>query len=192
MYRVDRHTRLLTVLQDIAVSQGVVHIIDNFLTIPQNVSTTAIAAGLSSLAGALTTVDLVSTLDVAPDITVFAPDNEAFADIANILANLTTEQITSTLAYHVVNGTVAYSSDLVSGSQITTSTGDNVTITIDEDGDVYVNAAKVVTPNVLISGGVVHVIDAVLNAAKATQAPDTEEDDGTKSKEACGPPHYKH
>ena len=36
--------------------------------------------------------------------------------------------------------------------------GMNLTITV-EGSDVFVNSAKVVTPNVLVSNGVVHVID---------------------------------
>lgn len=40
--------------------------------------------------------------------------------------------------------------------------GMNLTITIN-NGSVFVNSAKVVTPDVLVSNGVVHVIDNVLN-----------------------------
>ena len=36
--------------------------------------------------------------------------------------------------------------------------GMNLTITVD-GSDVFVNSAKVVTPNVLVANGVVHVID---------------------------------
>jgi uncharacterized surface protein with fasciclin (FAS1) repeats len=57
-----------------------------------------------------------------------------------------------------VNGTVGYSSGLVSGS-ITTLNGGNVAIQVADDGSVTVNGAKVITPNVLVANGVVHVID---------------------------------
>lgn len=41
---------------------------------------------------------------------------------------------------------------------VTAMNGMNLTITV-EGSDVFVNSAKVVTPNVLVSNGVVHVID---------------------------------
>jgi len=40
-----------------------------------------------------------------------------------------------------------------------TLNGGDVTITIASAGDVFVNNAKVVTPDVLVAGGVIHVID---------------------------------
>ena len=58
----------------------------------------------------------------------------------------------------VVNGTVGYSSDLTNGQKLTALNGETLTITID-NGTVFVNSAQVVTPNVLVANGVVHVID---------------------------------
>lgn len=40
--------------------------------------------------------------------------------------------------------------------------GMNLTITV-EGSDVFVNSAKVVTPNVLVANGVVHVIDGYVS-----------------------------
>jgi hypothetical protein len=40
--------------------------------------------------------------------------------------------------------------------------GENVTITV-ENGTVFVNSAKVITPNVLVANGVVHVIDGYVS-----------------------------
>lgn len=123
-----------------------------------NVSTTATAAGLTALAGALTTLNLVEAVDTLPDVTIFAPNNAAFEAIAGAIGNLTTDQLTSILTYHVINGTVGYSSELTDGQQIPTLGGGQITINI-EDGNVLVNNARVVTPNVLVRNGVVHVID---------------------------------
>ena len=50
-------------------------------------------------------------------------------------------------------------STILSNTTLKTVAGANVTITV-EGGSVFVNSAKVVTPNVLVSNGVVHVIDA--------------------------------
>lgn len=133
------------------------HIIDKVLTLPQNISATAVASNLTALAGALTEAELVAPLETAQDLTIFAPSNEAFQKIGSAVGNLTTEQLTQILGYHVVNGTVAYSSGLMNMS-VPTLAGPNVTITV-VDGAVFVNSARVIIPDVLVANGVVHVID---------------------------------
>jgi uncharacterized surface protein with fasciclin (FAS1) repeats len=63
------------------------------------------------------------------------------------------------LQYHVVQGEQPlYSTLLTDGANVTTLEGTNVTVNIADDR-VYVNGARVILPNVLIAGGVVHVID---------------------------------
>ena len=136
---------------------GVVHVIDTVLTIPESDAATAIAANLTSLAGALTTANLVSTVDDLHDVTIFAPSNAAFQAIGSAVGSLSTSQLTSILEYHVINGTVGYSSGLTN-TTLKTVGGGSVTITI-ENGTVFVNSAKVIVPNVLVANGVVHVID---------------------------------
>ena len=64
---------------------GVIHIIDTVLTIPQNISETAVQLGLSSAAGALTAANLIETVDYLSDVTVFVPNNEAFQAIGSAL-----------------------------------------------------------------------------------------------------------
>lgn len=144
-------------IQNVNFTGGTIHIIDTVLTIPQSAADTAMAANLTSLAGALTTANLVDTVDSLKDVTIFAPDNSAFQAIGSALGTLSVDQLTSILTYHVVQGTVGYSS-MLSNMTLMTVNGANLTITI-EDGSVFVNSAKVVVPNVLIAGGVVHVID---------------------------------
>merc|ERR1712225_155146 len=81
---------------------GVVHVIDTVLTIPPSAADTLSAAGLSSLAGALIETDLVDTVNGLENVTIFAPSNMAFQNISSALANLTAENLTSILQYHVV------------------------------------------------------------------------------------------
>lgn len=57
----------------------------------------------------------------------------------------------------VVTGTVGYSTGLTN-TTLTTVNGETLKITI-ENGNVFVNSAKVITPDVLVANGVVHVID---------------------------------
>lgn len=144
--------------------------IDRFLVVPANVSTTAIAANLTSVTGALTAANLVEAVDTTPDVTIFAPSNMAFQSIGSALGNLSTEALTSILTYHVINGTIGYSSTL-SNTTIPSLNGAPLTITV-SNGTVYVNSAKVIVPDVLVANGVVHVIDNVLNPMNSTATPD--------------------
>jgi len=142
-------------------SGGVVHVIDKVLTIPDNFSTTAQAADLTDCVGATNALNLTSTLDTAMDITIFAPSNSAFQEIATGLTKLNTSQLTDILEYHVMNGTVDYSTDLKNGSLMMMD-GKNLTVRI-ENGTIFVNAARIINADILIANGVIHVIDSVLN-----------------------------
>jgi len=137
---------------------GVIHVIDNLLTIPENISATAVAANLTSLAGALMNAKLVQTLDTAKDVTVFAPNNAAFQAIGSALPNMTTQEIARILEYHVVNGTVGYSSTLNNGTMLKAMNGESLTVSM-VNSSMFVNSAKVIVPDILVANGVVHVID---------------------------------
>ena len=86
--------------QDTNFTGGVIHIIDTVLTIPQNISTTAVAAGLSAAVGAIEQTQFVNTIDNTKDLTVFVPNNMAFQNIGSAVANLSMEQLGSILEYH--------------------------------------------------------------------------------------------
>lgn len=151
-------------------NNGVIHIVNKFLVVPENVSATAVALNLTSAVGALTNTSLAATVDTTADLTIFVPNNAAFQRIGGNLANLSTAELAGILRYHVVPS-LAYSSTLTNGS-FPTLNGTNLTITI-EGSSVYVNNARVIQPNVLVSNGVVHVIDRVLNPSNTTATPNS-------------------
>lgn len=62
-----------------------------------NVSTTAVAANLTAVAGALTSAGLVNAVDTMQSVTIFAPNNAAFQAIGNLLPGLDKEALTSVL-----------------------------------------------------------------------------------------------
>jgi len=153
---------------DFNFTGGTVHIIDNVLSIPPNLTVALTEGNLTSLAGAATKANLVQPLEDLKEVTIFAPSNEAFAKIADVAAGLSVEQLTAVLGFHVIPGAVVYSSDITDGAKVKTLQGQELTITL-RDGGVFVNGAKVVKPDVLVKNGVVHVIDGVLIPdAKAT------------------------
>jgi uncharacterized surface protein with fasciclin (FAS1) repeats len=149
--------QILRDIKNVNFTGGVIHIIDRVLTIPESDAATAAAANLTSLVGALTQANLVNTVDALRDVTIFAPSNAAFSSIGSAVVNLTSAELAGILTYHVVNGTVGYSPGLTN-TTLTTVNGGTVRITV-QNGTVYVNSARVVTPDVLVANGVVHVID---------------------------------
>jgi uncharacterized surface protein with fasciclin (FAS1) repeats len=127
---------------------------------------TAVAAGsFKTLAAALTAADLVTTLKGPGPFTVFAPTDAAFAKLpAGTLDTLLKPEnkamLQSILEYHVVAGKVL-AADVVKLTRATTIQGQSVTIAV-VNGGVTINGAKVITPDVLATNGVIHVIDSVL------------------------------
>jgi uncharacterized surface protein with fasciclin (FAS1) repeats len=159
-----------TVQQSLNFTGGVIHVLSSPLTLPLRASVTLLDAGLTSLYGALTLAGLANTVDSLQDATIFAPNNAAFQAIGSALTNATASTLGPILNEHLIvgNGTSPYySSRLVNGSSVTTAGGKNITF-YNVNGTWFVNNAKILTSDILVAGGVVHVIDEVLNPNNAT------------------------
>lgn len=146
-------------------SNGVVHVIDDVLTLPAGtVVDIAIAdPKLSTLVTAITTAGLEGTLSGDGPFSVFAPTNAAFDALPDgVLADLLddTDELTRVLTYHVA-GAELYAADLEDGAEIDTLlTGES--LTVDLDGGAKVEMSNITVVDVLATNGVIHVIDAVL------------------------------
>ena len=118
---------------------------------------------LSTLVTAVTKAGLADTLNSAPAITVFAPDNAAFAKIPSaaltkVLADKA--ELTKILTYHVAMGRYT-PAQLAAGAPIKTLEG--ATIAPARMGGTYeVNSADVVCGNVQTANATVYIIDTVL------------------------------
>lgn len=154
------------VFADIVASNGVVHVIDAVLTPP---TTTVVDVIVDSpvhntLEAAVLAADLAGTLSGEGPFTVFAPTDDAFAALpaGTIDALLADPQglLTEILLYHVV-GAEVLSSDLSDGQTAMTLNGQDLTVSITNDG-VFINDAQVIVADIVTDNGVVHVIDAVL------------------------------
>ena len=139
----------------------------------QNIVQTALAAGqFTTLASLLTKAGLVDTLSTGGPFTVFAPTDAAFAKVPKATLDALAAnpaQLKAVLLYHVVPGTVK-AADVVKLTSAKTLEGRSVAIKV-ADGSVYVDKAKVTTPDVMASNGVIHVIDSVLIPTAAPAAP---------------------
>jgi transforming growth factor-beta-induced protein len=200
---------------DIMASNGVIHIIDNVLmptmddmdaemddemsdeAMENDMSGSTIAEIVSGsdnftvLAAALTEAELVETFTGEDAYTVFAPTDDAFANLLVTLGMtqeelLASDILTDILLYHVAEGALA-SGDVVAadGDSITTLLAGNfVAVEVTEDGAVILNGVVTVTQtDITASNGVIHVIDdvllpqSVLEAVAAMQDMETEDGD---------------
>lgn len=128
---------------------GVVHVIDHFLNVPSNITNTAVQLNLRSAVGALNIAGLSDTIDTLQDVTCFIPTNAAFQAVGASLATMSQQQLAQILQYHVVNGTVGYSTMLTNGSTLTTLDGTNMRIEI-FNGTVFVNSVSSDIVNTLL------------------------------------------
>lgn len=118
---------------------------------------------LSTLVAALQAAGLVETLQGVGPFTVFAPNNQAFANLpAGVLEALllpeNKDTLVKILTYHVLPGNVM-AADVTDGDVPTLQGG---TVKVGTMNGVTVNGAKVVYPDISSNNGVVHVIDAVI------------------------------
>jgi transforming growth factor-beta-induced protein len=140
-----------------------------------------VAAGneiFSTLVAALTEAELVEALQADGPFTVFAPTDDAFADLlaaleisaADLLAH---PDLSKVLLYHVVSGKIM-STDLTDGAMPETLNGE--TLTVDLSDGVKINSSTVTTADVEATNGVIHIIDTVLVPSNFTLEVEEEPD----------------
>ncbi|MEM6328448.1 MAG: fasciclin domain-containing protein [Bacteroidota bacterium] len=151
---------------NVEASNGIVHIVNDVIAFPDNIPALAIGTpSLSTLVTALQTANLVGDLDEAGPFTVFAPNNDAFSAVNGALLNALLGDVPALdelLKYHVVSGEL-FASDLSDGQTLTTLQGDQLTVTVNDNG-VFVDGTRVIAANINANNGVVHVVEDVLVA----------------------------
>jgi uncharacterized surface protein with fasciclin (FAS1) repeats len=127
----------------------------------------------TTLVAAVKAAGLVDTLSGPGPFTVFAPTNEAFANlpkgtVQNLVKPENKATLTKILTYHVVSGKLN-ASQLMDGQRLVTVEGEPLTVKkaggkvmiVDAKG----NAATVTIADVNQSNGVIHVVNSVLTPA---------------------------
>jgi len=142
----------------------VVHIIDKVLELPIGTPQTFAADNLSYFLAAGSQEGFLS-IEYRPFIeAMFSSPNTTYfaANSAKALANLNNMRLNKTellqFANYAAVPRVIYSTGLVNGSQIMTALGVPLFVTV-QDGDTYINSAKVTLADHLVSNDVFHVID---------------------------------
>ncbi len=167
------------VATDVEATNGVVHVINKVMGIPNILSIASGNDNFSILVDALTdsrhTTDFISVLQGDGPFTVFAPTNDAFQALLdsnndwNSLADIPIETLDAVLKYHVVNGANVQADQLTDDQSIQMLGSGSVTIDLSDGAKIETSSGQSVnilvgesTNDVQGTNGVVHAIDAVL------------------------------
>jgi len=166
-------TRGTVVVEDLAFDGGLVQVIDSVMRVPQTLEETARNAytDLTSFLGALYAADLIDEVNKLTDVTIFAPRNAAFQQLAGAFEKIDKETLRSILRYHLVPGGVSHIWELKNASSLTTAEKQSKIQITRHVNNIYINSAQIIQTDVLISNGVVHLIDNVLNPDRVDAKP---------------------
>lgn len=123
--------------------------------------------GFTILLDAIEVAGLTDTLNADGPLTVFVPTDEAFE---NMLGNMgitaddlfsEPELLAAILSYHVIPGEVMVE-DMIGADAFTTLMGEDIEITINNEGIVLNGTTEIITPDIPAANGVIHVVDEVL------------------------------
>jgi uncharacterized surface protein with fasciclin (FAS1) repeats len=122
---------------------------------------------VSTLVKAVQAAGLVETLEGPGPFTVFAPTNEAFAalppgTLEDLLKPENKDKLKAILLYHVHPGDAIMAKDVKTMKLSTADDGKMLNITVEADGTVMVNDAKVIKTDIVAKNGVIHWIDKVV------------------------------
>lgn len=151
---------------DVMASNGVIHVVDKVILPASIVSHAINNPDFSILVQAVVKANLVDALSATGPYTVFAPTNAAFNALFATLgvsgiSDLTPEQLSPILLYHVVSGNIT-ASQVTSGNVPTLKEGSSISIVAGASGVKLNNSSNVVATDVQGSNGVIHAIDAVI------------------------------
>ncbi|PGG97596.1 hypothetical protein AJ80_09673 [Polytolypa hystricis UAMH7299] len=155
---------------NIAFDNGLIHVINDVLTLPQTLSVTALAANLTSFVGAMNITNSTRNINSAQNITVFAPNNDGWDRISSATANMSDSNLSRVVDYHVIPDTIVYSSDMRNRT-LRTKMGTDVHLSV-INGTAFVNSAKVVSTDLLVHNGVLHVLADALNPNNSSAKPE--------------------
>lgn len=167
-------TRSTLVQADIPFTGGLIQVVDNILIPPTLISDTAIAFQAKSFLGSLYAAKSMPDVAYRKNITVFAPNDDAYNLIGGGLQSLNASQLARIMKYHIIPDQVLSSNLLTNGSKLNTlandSTGKAEQVVVRQDGNnKYIDTAQLIQPDILIANGIMHIVANVLN-------PDTQND----------------
>ncbi|KAK6975534.1 periostin, partial [Biomphalaria glabrata] len=156
-------------VKNIPIVHGLAHGIDSVLVAaPGNIMQIALnRTDLSTFTGLVISSNLLNFFTADKDITLFAPNNNAFSKLSgNVMSYLQSHpaDLAETLRFHVVRTITLFSLGMIHGVTIPSADNhhDNLMLLQAADGSLNVNTAKILVKDLIATDGVIHVIDTVL------------------------------
>jgi transforming growth factor-beta-induced protein len=145
--------------KDVGATNGLVHVVERTLLANQSLSTRLALDGFTQTTQAL--IEENGGIPGDGPYTIFAPVDGGYGgfELETLASN--SDFLSSFIGYHVVEGRLR-ASDLSSGQTIETQSGNELQVSVEDDGTVLVNGFEVVTTNLEATDGVVHRIDGAL------------------------------
>ncbi|KAF4843292.1 Fasciclin-like arabinogalactan protein [Colletotrichum siamense] len=148
---------------DIYYDSGVLHTISENLVLPHNLSETTNLGNLERFWSLVQKAQMSELLESFRDTTIMLPSNEAMEKYKFHLESLGPADLRTTINNHVIPNRVLYHMNFGAGSEeVTAVSGLKLKLSRDSVGRLFVNHAQVLKQDVLIYGGVSHVLDNVL------------------------------
>ncbi|RRO14517.1 fasciclin domain-containing protein [Flavobacteriaceae bacterium 14752] len=162
----------VTTADEIAFN-GVIHVVDAVLTIPDITSFVSADDNLSTLNSALTRDDqpdflgTLSSFDSPSPFTVFAPSNDAFTALITELSlqsldDIGSSTLTSALNTHVIAGNIMREENLESGMISTLGSDININASTNTITDQSGRIINIFITDIQAANGVIHVVDKVI------------------------------
>jgi uncharacterized surface protein with fasciclin (FAS1) repeats len=186
--------------QDTLLGRSIGHILDkvivprdlNTLVTPliPNMITAATVSNLTSFVRALELANLTTAFNNMTEMTVFAPENEAFANIKNMTFTLNDFQ--ALLSNHVVPNQVLWTVTMRNGQSLATRNQRNITVNFrnqTSSGDIVINSDRLVTRrNILTTQGILYALDKVILPENNGTAPNSTVPSNSSSSTLRTPP----
>ncbi|KXT06828.1 hypothetical protein AC578_7217 [Pseudocercospora eumusae] len=156
---------------DIIFDAGVIHMLNSSMVLPHNISLTAEVNELTSFLDAVEKAGLIPEFEGQADVTVLIPHNGALRGFQQLMKLLSPEQMALVLRYHVIPNEVLYQGIIPHGkSTYDTLEGSSVSVERHNDAGWSVNEIQVVRSDLLLYGGVAHIIDGLLIPEQAFES----------------------
>ncbi|KLO17864.1 Fasciclin-domain-containing protein [Schizopora paradoxa] len=168
----DGDTRILNQNTEVkVVGQGnfdklTIRVIDAIIDLPGPFSWAVDANNLYSFQDALQNAGLYDTLNSMRGVTIFAPTDDAFNSVQQNLDSLSNNyaEMSAILNNHYIAGDSVYTGNFQGGMRPYSAGGEQYSSSFNQNGQ-YITmgnvTARIVTPDIILENGVLHVIDHV-------------------------------
>jgi len=148
---------------DIAVSNGIIHTIDQLLTPPLSIWNTLQMRGLTRVMEAIRRAKAMDTFRSLNRVTLLVPTNEAWGQFLDMHGDMTPDMLRNVLLTHIIPGSYL-SQDLMTrpAFRVVTRSGETIQIACNAQKEITVGDADIVMPDILTDRAVMHVINKVL------------------------------